>query len=800
MAWSILSTIFLLSVTFFFFPKKEEKRISFQMKFSDLPFKINVLVKNSWLDNFCLLQNLHFKKLLATFSILVTILSFLFSENSYSQDAIPRKKIGLVLTGGGAKGFAHIGVLKVLEEAGIKIDYIGGTSMGAVVGGLYASGYNARQLDSIFSETNFDELLQDYIPRETKSFYEKRNEELYAISLPFNKFSIGVPLALSKGLYNYSLITRLTHKVRHVRDFNKLPIPFLCIGTNIETGEQVLLNNGYLPQALLASSSFPTLFSPVEINGKMLVDGGVVNNYPIDEIKKLGADIIIGVDVQDGLKDRNALKEATRILVQISNLSMIEDMKEKVRKTDIYIKPDVEKYSVISFDKGKEIIKKGEEAAFAVYEQLKTLAEKDNKYVRKNIICIKDSIQINRISISELKNYTRSYIIGQLGFKQGAKISYDDLKKGINKLDASGNFNAISYQINDLNPGDELNLNLTESNNKTFLKFGLHFDGLYKSAILVNLTHKKSLFKNDVLSVDLALGDNFRYNLDYYVDNGFYFSYGFKSRYNQFNRNISTTFGNGTYFNQEGINTINIDYSDFTNQAYVQTVFAQKFLIGAGLEFKHLRVESKTLENTNALFENSDYTSVFGYIKYDSFNNKYFPKKGWYFNGDIQSFLFSTDYTNEFNRFTIAKGDIGFAKTFFKKATFKFQTEAGFAIGERSVSTLDFILGGYGYNTINNFRHFYGYDFISISGNSYIKSLGTIDVEFYKKNHLNFSANYANVDDKLFSTGNWISSPTYSGYAFGYGLETVIGPIEIKYSWSPELPKGFLWFGIGFWF
>ena len=137
---------------------------------------------------------------------------------------------------------------------------------------------------------------------------------------------------------------------------------------------------------------------------------------------------------------------------------------------------------------------------------------------------------------------------------------------------------------------------------------------------------------------------------------------------------------------------------------------------------------------------------------------------------------------------------------FLNKATFKFQTEAGLTIGADSVPFLDFVLGGYGYNTINNFKHFYGYDFLSIAGDSYIKSTATLDVEFYKKNHVNFSANVANVDNKLFSTGNWFSTPKYTGYAIGYGLETILGPIEVKYSWSPELPKGYTWVSVGFWF
>ncbi|MET0759996.1 MAG: BamA/TamA family outer membrane protein, partial [Flavobacterium sp.] len=233
---------------------------------------------------------------------------------------------------------------------------------------------------------------------------------------------------------------------------------------------------------------------------------------------------------------------------------------------------------------------------------------------------------------------------------------------------------------------------------------------------------------------------------------------------------------------------------------YLQTVFIQKFLIGAGLEYKHLRIKSKTLENSTPTLEKSDYLSAFGYLKYDSFDNKYFPKSGWYFSGDFQSYLFSSDYTNQFNRFSIAKGDIGIATTFFKKVTLKVQTEAGFAMGKNSVPFFNFVLGGYGYSPVNNFKHFYGYDFLSINANSYIKSAFTLDYEIFKKNHLNFSANYANLGDNLFKNTDWISTPKYNGYAVGYGLETIIGPIEIKHTWSPELSKGFTWFTVGFWF
>ena len=728
----------------------------------------------------------------------IALLFIVFSMNFalYSQEQ-KRPKVGLVLSGGGAKGFAHIGVLKVLEESGIKIDYIGGTSMGAVVGGLYASGYNASQIDSIFQATNFDELLNDFIPRTSKNFYEKRNDELYALVLPFNKFKIGIPEALSKGLYNYNLLSRLTKHVRHVRDFSQLPIPFLCIGTDIETGREVLLNKGNLAQAMRASSAFPSLFSPVEIDGKLLVDGGVSNNYPIGHVRELGADIIIGVDVQDDLADRTQLKNATRILVQITNLHSIERMKQNIKETDIYIKPDIKGFGVISFDKGKDIIRTGEDATFSVYEKIKMLVDESNPYKKPKLKIESDSLQINDINCNELDNYTKAYVIGKLRFKPGAKTDYKALLMGINNINATQNFSAISYSLDPNKNADELNLSLKENATKSYLKFGLHYDGLFKSAVLINLSRKKTLFKNDIASLDLVLGDNFRYNFDYYIENGFNLSLGFKSQFNQFNKNVTSDISS-IDLSPLGISSINVDFSDVTNQIYFQSLFVQKFLIGGGIEHKFLKINSETLSNINPLIDKSTYTSLFGYMKYDSFDNKYFPTKGWYFAGDIQSYLFSSNHTGDFHPFSIAKGDFGIAATLFRKTTVKFQTEAGFSFGPKSVAFFDFILGGYGYNMINNFRHFYGYDFLSIAGNSYIKSIGTIDYEFYKNNHFNFSVNVANIGDRIFETVNWISMPKYTGYAVGYGLETIIGPIEIKHSWSPETKKGYTWFSIGF--
>jgi NTE family protein len=726
---------------------------------------------------------------------------FVLTQNTFSQDTIKsRPKIGLVLSGGGAKGFAHIGVLKVLEKAGVKIDYIGGTSVGAVIGALYASGYNAKQLDSIFRDTDFNNLITDYIPRSSKNFYEKRNDELYAFSLPVNNFKVGIPLSLSKGMFNFNLINRLTKHVKEIHDFNKLPIPFLCMATDIETGQQVVLDKGYLAKALIASSAFPSIFAPVELEGKLLVDGGVSNNFPIDEIRKLGADIIIGVDVQDEIKDRNSLNDATKILVQVNNLQMIEKMKANKAGTDIYIKPEVNQYGIISFDAIEDIINRGENAANEQLDKIKKIAKPIENRSKEALKFGNDSLCIKYININFLPNYTRSYVLGKLGFNANSKIHYNDLRVGFDNLSATQNFKSITYTIDKNENQEDLNINLVESPQTTFLKFGLHFDGLFKSALLVNLTQKKLISKNDVAFIDIGIGDNLRYNLEYYIDNGFHWSFGLKSKYSGFTKNVSTSFISNFVTPPFEINTINIQYLDFTNQAYIQTVSFQKFLLGIGVENKNIKITSETISSTAPIIQNNNYWSVFESLKYDSFDNKYFPKSGWAFSTNINTYLSSSNFKSQAEPFSIVKSEFSVVKKFIKKATIEFQVDAGLKFGKGSGPDLDFALGGFGFNPINNIKSFYGYDFLSITGNSYFKTAFTIDYEFYKKNHLNFSGNYAQVNNELFQTSDWVSKPKYSGYALGYGLETIVGPAEIKYTWSPELNKGYTLISIGFCF
>ncbi|WP_194767293.1 patatin-like phospholipase family protein [Tamlana sp. I1] len=724
-------------------------------------------------------------------------------QNSYDN----KPKVGLVLSGGGAKGLAHIGVLKVIDSLGIKIDYVAGTSMGAVIGGLYAAGYSGKQLDSLFHVVNFDKIINDDLPRASKTFYERDNTEKYAVKLPFDKFSIKLPSAISKGHNTYNLFSNLLIGVSNIDDFSKLPIPFFCMATNVENGQQVVLDKGNLPQCIMASAALPSLFQPVLINNTVLVDGGVVNNYPVDEMREKGMDVIIGVDVQDGLSDRERLTSAPNVLLQINNFRTIDDMKLKVGKTDVYIKPDIEDFNIISFSGGEDIIESGNDAALAQLEALKALPTYQSDQAKKEFKPTNlDSIKINQILIKGNENYTRAYVLGKLKFKNYEKISYKDFTKGVDNLVATNNFDAFEYQLKKTknSEGYDLIANITESSVRSYLKFGVHYDQLYKTAVLVNVTKKKMLFKNDMVSLDLILGDNVRYNFEYLIDRGFYWSVGLRSRYNQFDKKVSASLLlEAEEIEAKNLNKIDLRLRDFTNQFYLQTLFRRDFYLSMGIEHKYLDVDTENLAgiNNNAYsFGSTDYLGLAGNLKLDTYDDFYFPTKGVYFDGHLNLYLFSSRLGSDFKNFSIAKANMGYAFSVSNKLAFNLQTSGGFKFGDKSDRTLDFALGGYGNHLINNFIPFLGYDFMTLTGNSYVKASFSADYEIFKKQHITLEGNWSNIADDIFDTGEWFTLPDYTGYSLGYGVETFVGPIQLKYSYSPELGASKWFFNVGFWF
>ncbi len=741
----------------------------------------------------------------------ISLLFFLLSLNLFAQQkpGDDRIKIGLVLSGGGAKGLAHIGALKIIEESGIHIDYIGGSSMGAIIGGLYAAGYSAEQLDSIFRSTNFEALIQDDLPRGAKTFYEKERSQRYALTLPFNDFKLSFPSGISQGQNIYDLLEQLIYPVRNIHDFSKLPTPFFCIGTNIETGQRVVLDRGSLAQDIAASGAIPSLFSPVEINGQLISDGGLTDNFPVEEMQKRGVDYIIGIDVQDSLVGRNKLKTVFDIISQVNNFRTIKAMKGKLKLTDLYIKPNITDFSILSFDKGKKIVEAGEKAALKVKSVLDSLAQLQQQPYHRPHIEVQDSVRINQIWISGNEKNPRDFIRGKLEIPTHQKISYKSLNKGIEHLFATGNFNRITYKLApQKNGSNNLRLYLNENDNQTSLRFSVHYDELYKSAALVNLTHKRLLFDNDITSLDVIVGDNFRYKFNYFIDKGNYWSIGLSSKLNQYNQDVKFDFVAAKFPNNVfNINKIRLHYFNLTNQFYAETFFLNTLRLGIGFQHKYTAMKTGTflvnVANVNrpvTVIEKSNIYGPYAYLEYDSYDNPYFPTKGIHFRGDVQVFLFGSGSSFKFDKYSVVRGSLGYAFTPFPKFSVRAQLGMGFHIAHTDMTALNFFLGGYGNYYLNNIVPFFGYDFLDKTGNSFNKAALEVDYRIFPKNHLMAGYNIANIGHDLLEGGRMFDAPDYTGFFVGYGIETFLGPLEVHYSYSPETTRSEWFVNLGFWF
>ncbi|CAI8835685.1 NTE family protein [Pseudomonas donghuensis] len=291
----------------------------------------------------------------------------------------PRPKVGLVLSGGAARGLAHIGVLKALEEQGIKVDAIAGTSMGAVVGGLYASGYKVEELEKLALGIDWQQALSDAPPRKDVPFRRKQDDRDFLVKqkLSFrDDGSLGLPLGVIQGQNLALLLESMLAHTSDTRDFDKLPIPFRAVATDIASGEKVVFRRGHLPQVIRASMSIPAVFAPVELDGRLLVDGGMVDNIPLDVAREMGVDVAIVVDIGTPLRSRKQLTTVVDVLNQSITLMTRRNSEEQLaalHRDDILIQPPLSSFGVTDFGRAQDMIDVGYRAARALDARLAVL-------------------------------------------------------------------------------------------------------------------------------------------------------------------------------------------------------------------------------------------------------------------------------------------------------------------------------------------------------------------------------------------------------------------------------------------
>ena len=281
------------------------------------------------------------------FPVILLVIFILAQPLNGQESTASRPKIGYVLSGGGAKGMAHVGVLKVLEEVGLQPDYITGTSMGSIMGGLYSIGYSAEEIGHIIETVDWGTVLTNEIPASQVIIRRKDDYSKFLMEMPVYHGKPELPSGLIEGQKLSELFSKLTWRQAGVNDFNDFPTPFVCIGTDILKGGKVDMNSGDLSSAMRASMAIPSVFTPViRDTSHILVDGGVVRNFPVQEVIDMGADIVIGVYVGfDSQMESDQLRSLTSIMTRTSLLSGAEDVQSQVPLVDYMIVPDLSGYS-----------------------------------------------------------------------------------------------------------------------------------------------------------------------------------------------------------------------------------------------------------------------------------------------------------------------------------------------------------------------------------------------------------------------------------------------------------------------
>lgn len=702
------------------------------------------------------------------------------------QMANIRPKVGLVLSGGGSLGMAHIGVLKVMEEAGLRPDYITGVSMGSIIGGMYALGYSADSLHKIVKGMNWDLILSNNIEENKVIFPEKEHFNNSIVSLPLSSKKVTLPSGLINGQQIENIFSYYAWPAAGISDFSKLPIPFMCLAVDILNGKKVELHNGYLPDAMRASSAVPTFFTPIKIDSALLVDGGVQRNYAAEEVRKMGADIVIGSYTGFQIYSEDELKSMTGIIKQIVFQRSHEDYQEQKKITDLLIEPKVRELHSTVFSNADTIIDRGYKAALPFRENFRKLADSLNMISpQKPLENILDNqiFSFNKIEVTGNVLYSDYQILGVLGIAPGDKIDKNIIREKIDLLYGKTWFEKVKYRISSRNDSLILFIDCIERPKSMFYG-GVHYDNTINAGLVFRTTFKDLVSKNSFIDFDSFIGEFYRFKLTMlqYIDRNerFGFSADFYADYNHLPMfKIREEMGNAYYRNNYAGVTIS-KYLGLNHLMNVTLVMQNSSLIPDYISMDQLRKISYRY-----LSEGYSY-------KINSLDTKHFPNKGLLFqisvntsrllSGRIQTDYDKKTYTSEFpddflfKRSYSVTGDLRRYYSPGKKLTLAAGGDFLFTHTNDSItSPHNYYFAGGLESSFSRSIPLIGFHTGEIPVEMFAGLRIDADFEFFKDLHLSLLTNIAIAKEP----GSIEDLTVLGGYGLGVGYMSIIGPLKI---------------------
>ena len=788
--------------------------------------------------------------------IICGIVLLLISYSAYSQDSTAvksRPKVGLVLSGGGAKGAAHIGVLKYIEEAGIPIDYIAGTSMGSIVGGMYALGYSSEEILNIISCVDWDRLISNNVDRRKISFARKQEKGEQSLTMPFSfktpkenmqsrSFRNSLPKGIVTGDNLINLFNSLSVGYSGEQTFSEFPIPFICIATNMLSGEADVLDKGEFTKALRASMAIPILFDPIKKNNTLYVDGGLTSNFPAEQCKAMGADYIIGVSMSPGLEENP--ENLTSILAQVKQLKEIitdKDFDHYHKHCDIFISPDLKGVGMLSFDAQSvaRVTQSGYEAASAQAENFEALREmifakepepesaKSAPAKKKAINILQQKVQISKIELVGVGKDIERWMRRASTVRVGDYVCKADIDESVSIYYGTGSYESITYTLlNDPEVKDNyiLRFNFIEKSPHNF-GVGFRFDTQDMLSVLLHVGINSNRMSGFKTSLSSKLGGNqwLKFNLSYghMLYPRINFAYHFR------NSELDVYDMNELEMNEK--------FLQHKFRVYLSENYSRTFSVGVGIEAELLTPRKVMYSLYDAV--DMDYKAVntlgtFAYLNYDNLNRNRFPTRG--VKGNVKftwkDSTFDKEDIKKLHFGSLSFGIEGYVPVVENRFVIVPQLYGSFLFGKGAVSGKE---GGWNamfkgpvpmYPYLNNIvggvemgRHidhqlpFIGVNRTSFAFNNVAIARADFRVRVYKNHYLTAMVNYARsgVDINNFikeqQSPLWgelydYNASNWWGAGVRYSIDTKLGPLNFDISSSNISPSVNLYFSFGYYF
>lgn len=797
------------------------------------------------------------KKIALTVAAVMLPVVVMAAMNPDSTVRKGRPKVGVVLSGGGAKGSAHIGALKVIEEMGIPVDFVTGTSMGSIIGGLYSLGYTPEEMDSIIRTVDWSIIMSNNVTRSQLSYLDKQRKNKYLLTVPFNTaFSLektmetdrnvrtqtaedmvnpsmsetsvfinSLPAGFISGNNVEGLLNSLSVGYQDSIDFDDLPIPYACVGTDIVTGNEIVFRSGSLAQAIRASMAIPGVFAPIRIGDMVLVDGGLLNNFPVDICRQMGADIIIGVRVSSTKKsDPDKLNSLPEVLSQLMGVVTQRKSDDNIAGCDIFIEPDISGFGAMSFDAKSvaTLIQRGYDAADMHRDELRELKEMLEEYgpcgrhlqAPRALNLDNDTITIASVSLSGVGNKDGRWLLQKSRLLKDRRMTGKQLDDAVSFFYGTDAFSKVSYYVVQ-DPDDttayHVQINVVEDVPHNF-GFGFHFDSQEAASILLGL----GINEQKLTGVKFSLSTRLSYNPWATVKLSFV-----PRRFPRFN--LSYTFRKTeTNIMDNGRSYASVFYLKHTAKAYFSEYHSRFMGTELGINFEHYSyrnfsgADDMYVDNSGVNPLKSSYMGLYGKFDFDNTNRSSFPTRGldvtvdagWKFHDFLSGQTFTTfgDIMLNFVSYIPAIGG---------RLVISPQVYSRFVIGDNYYASYETLMGGevpgrYADHQIP----FIGTLRPEVMYNSLVVLRTDFRVNVYGKHYVSAMVNYARESEDIqnfFRKGTLIEdsgSCNYgymnaynwwgAGLRYSYGLP--VGPLDVDIVWSNMTKRVGAYVSLGYFF